>query len=290
MLQQNTFFEGHRGGVLSLAGDSMDNYFFSSGSEGLIVRWQLDSPNEGQVLTKLSGYVSALTYDKKAGLIYAAVNHKGIYVINATSGRVIRIIDLPGTSFGKVYLEQEMVIITTKLGEIILYSIRTDKIAERIETGLDGFSQLVIDSGLLWYISSIGIRNLNLKTLEEKGIDIEIAEKVKSIGLSKERLVILTKNSISIYKAKKERLRYELSPEKGYNFCLLSSVPKNSKLHVLTSQNEFLEYNIQKKEIQLVEKHQFGHKEQINDLLWIENYKFVISASSDKKIGVWQIN
>ena len=290
MLQQSSFFEGHRGGVLSLSGDSQDNYFYSSGSEGLIVRWQLDKPNEGQVLIKLAGYVSSIVYSKEEEQIYAAVNHKGIYVLNAKSGSVIKLIDLPATSFGSIDLTLDFIIITTKLGEIIFLESSGYKIVKRIRTGLAGFSQVAIGSNLLWYTTPVGIRSIDFTKMESKADEIEITALVNSIELMSDNLIIVTQNSISMLNLKKKRLDYELIKNEGVDFRILVAHPESSDIYLLTSKNEFLRYKVSKQQIELVEKFQFEHKEEINDLLWVENYKFVISASADKKIGVWQIN
>lgn len=290
MPQLISFFEGHRGAVLSLVGNLEDNFFYSSGSEGLIVRWQADVPNEGQVLIKLAGYVSALAYDNVKNFIYAAVNHKGIYVIDAKTGQVIHCVDLPAISFGTIHLAGNYVVLTTNQGEIILLEKGSYKIGKRIDTQLGDFSKIATGLDFLWYVDANGIRNINLRDINVKGVEIRLRDKINSVGLLHNNLVGLTDNSIKLWDLKKHKLKYELIDPGSPCYQFLSINEKTSSLYVLSSTNEFYNYRLTKKGIQLIEKTRFSHKGQINKLLWIENYKFVISASADKKIGVWQIN
>jgi hypothetical protein len=102
MISVASYYKGHRGAVTALAKADSGNSFFSSGSEGLIVRWQLNKPNQGEIITKLPGYVSAMGYCKQEKLIFATLNHKGLYCIEALSGKVIKFMDIPATSFKKI--------------------------------------------------------------------------------------------------------------------------------------------------------------------------------------------
>lgn len=290
MLLFKSFFDGHRGAVLSLAGNSQDNFFYSSGSEGLIVRWQRDVPNEGQVLLKLSGYVSCLAYDHQEKRIFAAVNHKGIYIINAESGTIIKSIDVPFASFGSLQLIGDNIIVTTKIGEILILKKASLKLIKRISTGKKEFSQTVVDSNYMWYSDSAGLKKVKMGTVEEKEESIKLDEKIHAIGLMENSLLTLTDTGLFRWDLSKSNRKREIIETNTIDFESITINPVSSTVYVLLATNIIYVYQLGKKGIQLIEKIQIEHNGRINDLLWIENYKFVISAGADKKIGVWQLN
>lgn len=290
MLLFKSFFDGHRGAVLSLAGNSQDNFFYSSGSEGLIVRWQIDMPNEGQVLLKLSGYVSCLAYDHQEKSIFAAVNHKGIYVINAESGTIIRFIDIPSASFGSVQLVGDNIIVTTKIGEILILKKASLKLINRISTGRQGFPQIAVDSSYFWYSDTVGLNKVMMDSVEEKEESIKLDEKIKAIGLMGNSLLTLTDKGLCRWDLSRSNRKREIIEANTRNFESITINAISSSIYVLLTTNIISAYQRRKKGFRLIEKTQIEHNGQINDLLWIENYKFVISAGADKKIGVWQLN
>lgn len=289
MLQLQSFYEGHRGAVLSLAGNAEDKYFYSSGAEGLIVRWQRDVPNEGQVLLKLSGYISSLVYDIIEKRIYTAVNHKGIYIINAESGLLINTIDIPATSFGSLHIAPDFMIVTTKIGEIILLDRSSYKIVKRIATGLNEFPKIAVGSDHFWYSDIDNVKYVDSRNINKSVISLKV-NSVKSMGLTDKSLVILTDKGLTNWNLNNLKKEQELNEPGVRDFESVYVKPNSSIIYTLSTSNHIFEYQVTKKGFRFINKSQIEHNGKINDLLWIENYKFVISAGTDKKIGVWQFN
>lgn len=288
MLKHKSFFEGHRGEVLSLAGTLENNYFYSSGSEGLIVRWQLDKPNEGQVLVRLQGYISFVRYDKDSAQIVAAINHKGVFFINALSGKVERLIEIPAVSFTSMELVSTYVILSTTIGEIIILDRQTGNIIFRKDTGLVGASTISIDFKHIWFSTAKGVQAIDLCSLELQNKLIESPEPIKSMGMMGTKIVLLTDKDLQVWDANKFNLlvQYKDSTLSEGNFLWLN--PKTQSMLVQLRSNKIGIYSLGKKEVQFKGFIQNEHIGQINDLLWIENHKFAVSAGADKKIGVWQ--
>ena len=287
MLKHKSFFEGHRGEVLSLTGDLESNYFYSSGSDGLIVRWQLNKPNEGQVLIRLQGYISYVRYDKGSEQIIATINHKGVYFINALSGKVEKVIDIPGVSFAALELVSTYIVLSTTMGEILILDRQTGKNMLRKETGLAGASMVSIDFKHLWFSTTNGVQAIELDSLELVNKTIDITHHIKSMKILDGNLMVLTNNDLQVWDTTKVKILYQDTE----SILLGATMWLNDKVKSILVQlesNKLCEYSLGKKEVRLKGFIQNEHIGQINDLLWIENHKFVISAGADKKIGVWQ--
>jgi hypothetical protein len=60
-------FSGHRGPVYALE-KGVDSLFYSAGSDGWVVQWNLAKPDVGKVIAQVEGSISALALDS-AGIL-----------------------------------------------------------------------------------------------------------------------------------------------------------------------------------------------------------------------------
>ncbi len=74
-------FLGHNESIYTL--HSLDDFrFISAGADGMIVMWDLRSPDEGEVIVKIEGSVYAITYDPNEGMLYVGQNNDGVHLVN----------------------------------------------------------------------------------------------------------------------------------------------------------------------------------------------------------------
>jgi WD40 repeat protein len=81
-------FTGHKDSLYSLAGGP-EGSFFSSGSDGLVVRWQFDRPDEGMLAARIPNTVYALRYVPGLDLLVAGQNFAGIHLIDCASWKEV---------------------------------------------------------------------------------------------------------------------------------------------------------------------------------------------------------
>jgi WD40 repeat protein len=72
---------GHRDCIYTLQGSSDESIFFSGSGDGMIVRWNLKDPDNGEVIAKLPNSVYAMCYHKASGLLIAGHNYEGIHLL-----------------------------------------------------------------------------------------------------------------------------------------------------------------------------------------------------------------
>ncbi len=288
MIKYSAYFEGHRGAVTALAQAVKDNAFYSAGAEGLIVYWQLEKPNEGDVVIKLPGYISALVFDSFKNVLYATVNHKGLYVIDALTKRVLIFTDIPLTSFGKIVLTNDDIIISTNIGEVLVLEKKESRIKSRIIIqSLAAPSFKVIDNQL-WMAVNNGIKTQLLQSLNSEGDLIKFNGKIIELDYWDRFLIVFSEREVYFLDRKQLSLTTAYKNNKAFNFYQVHV--NKAVLLSISNTNELYRFKLTKKGLNFIDKTEFAYNGQINDILWIENYKFVITAGADSKIGVWQIN
>src|SRR5687767_13739766 len=74
-------FFGHRDCVYTLQPSSKDEIFFSGGGDGMIVKWNHQHPDQGELVVKLPNSVYALHYHQQSNVLVAGRNSEGIHLL-----------------------------------------------------------------------------------------------------------------------------------------------------------------------------------------------------------------
>jgi len=91
-------YRGHRSSVYALTPGAEPHSFFSAGGDGLVVRWNMLQPDEGELIAQLPHSVYALTYWPEKQFLIAGHNTEGIHVLDAVLRREVSSLKLGPSS------------------------------------------------------------------------------------------------------------------------------------------------------------------------------------------------
>src|SRR5688500_12165434 len=74
--------KGHRDAVYTLHGARDSQYFFSGSGDGMVVRWNLEEPENGDLIARLPNSVYALHYVAIPDVLIAGHNYEGIHLLD----------------------------------------------------------------------------------------------------------------------------------------------------------------------------------------------------------------
>ena len=286
-------FIGHNDSLYCL--EALDDHrFFSAGSDGMVILWDLRSPDEGEVIAKVEGSVYAMTYISDDQTLIVGENNEGIH---------------------KIDLEKKKEVGSIQLGNHQIFDI------ESFEDKL----WVALGSGELVQL------NPSLEILNRIKVS---SERVRSIDFSQNELVIgLSDNSIKVIDSETLETTYELKGHKNSVFTAkfhpsgkyLVSGGRDAQLKVWdTSEQYVLRESIaahiytinhlvfsrdgkhfvtcsMDKSIKLWNAHNFqllkvldkhrhaGHGNSVNKLLWMKYRDLLVSCSDDRTISVWEL-
>jgi len=75
-------FTGHRDCIYTLQQANEPHLFFSGSGDGMIVLWNLETPDEGQVIANLPNSIYALHLHQPSGLLVVGHNYNGIHLLD----------------------------------------------------------------------------------------------------------------------------------------------------------------------------------------------------------------
>ncbi len=81
-------FSGHRSAVYALFA-GRNGLFYSADSEGWLVEWNLNTPEEGRLIARMPGAVYAMTLLEEEHMLVAAVNRDGFHFIDLLESKEV---------------------------------------------------------------------------------------------------------------------------------------------------------------------------------------------------------
>jgi len=69
--------------------------FYSAGSDGWVVQWNLEKPDVGKVIAQIEGSVYAMRLDSAEGILWVGQNYEGIHGVHVAQQERVFSIPLP---------------------------------------------------------------------------------------------------------------------------------------------------------------------------------------------------
>lgn len=286
-------FLGHNDSLYSLERLN-DQRFFSAGSEGMVVLWDLKAPDEGEVVAKVDGSIYAMAYDAASNSLFVAENNEGIHKIDLELRKEIASMKTGNHQIFDLKVEDGMVYAGLESGEIVALSIsleviRRDKLSSERVRSLD-FLREQVAIGLSDNTVKIADRNSGTVAQELRGHKNSVftakyhpsGKYLISGGRDAQLMVWDTTENYVLRESIAAHLytiNHIVFSDDGKYF-VTCSMDKSIKL--------WNAHNF--KLLKVLDKHRHaGHGNSVNKLLWMKYQDLLVSCSDDRTISVWDI-
>jgi WD40 repeat protein len=241
-------FTGHNDCVYTLAPSVSDSVFFSGGGDGMVVKWDLTQPNQGELIARLPNSVYALHHDKKSNLLIAGHNYEGIHLLDWQLKQEVGSLKLTSAAIFDIVTTEDDILVATGEGMIII----VDRNDLRIK--------------------------MKLAPSEKNARVLAINPKVGEVAVG------FSDNFIRVFSLRDYKLKYEFKAHENSVFAL-SYTPDNNFL-ISGSRDAHLKLwavNSAYRQVNEVAAHLFA----INHLTFSPSGEYFATASMDKSIKVW---
>ncbi len=117
--------KGHRDAIYALQPSPVDSKFFSAGGDGMVVLWDQQSPEDGEVIAKLPNSVYSLHFHTPSGLLIAGQNFEGIHVLDWTSKKEVASLQLTKAAIFDIQSVGNALLVSTGDGAVHLINLDT---------------------------------------------------------------------------------------------------------------------------------------------------------------------
>jgi WD40 repeat protein len=289
-------FTGHRDAIYTLHPAEVDTHFFSGAGDGMVVRWDLQHPDAGELIAKLPNSVYALLYMPDTDVLVAGHNYEGIHLLDWKNKKELSSLQLTKAAIFDLQPFHGVVAVATGDGEIISVNLKTLSVANRIKASDKSARSIAVNAktGEI----AVGFSDNFIRVFDEHlSLKSEWAAHDNSVFtvrytpdaqflLSGSRDARLKVWDVTAGYRKAEEVvahlyainHLEFSPD-GKHF-VTCSMDKTIKLWDLNAIRL----------LKVIDKTRHaGHATSVNKLLWTNYNNQLLSASDDRSISVWQI-
>lgn len=282
-------FSGHRGPVYALE-NGVDSLFYSAGSDGWVVQWNLAKPDLGKVIAQIDGSVYAMKLDA-SGILWIGHNNEGIQGIRVADQTQAFAIPTKGLSIFSIAFVGPNAWIGHNEGLITVVDMATKSIVKHIKASSKSVRSfcLLSDDRV-----AVGYSDGFIRVFDA---DFQLSQTFHAHDSS---VFSLQSRGGELYSVGKDaRIKHW-----SVNFKLLNEVighiyaihdlqfSPDGKWFATASMDKTVKVwesdTLTLRKVLDASRHG-GHKNSVNKLIWSSFDDLLVSASDDKNLSIWKI-
>ena len=291
-------FGGHRDCIYTLENGLESSQFFSSGADGLVVRWHLDRPDRGDLVATIPASIYALALHPVSNLLWVGQNYEGLHLIDTNHKKEVGSLKLTSGAVFDIKFYKNDAFVALSDGIIVVLDAERMIVKKHVKASDQSARCIAINPVereiAVGYSDSV-VRIFDLATYALKRVIPAHTNSVFTMMYSPDFRYLLTGGRDAHLKVWDVEKKYELqmdvvahlfainyltfSPDG--NFVATASMDKSIKIWDADT------YRL----LKVVDRARHaGHGTSVNRLLWTSYQQQLLSASDDRTISVWQVS
>ncbi|MBX2914640.1 MAG: WD40 repeat domain-containing protein [Cyclobacteriaceae bacterium] len=290
-------FTGHHDCVYTLEPAGTDSVFFSGGGDGMIVKWDLTQPNEGDLIARLPNSVYAIHHDKKSNLLIAGHNYDGIHLLDWQQKKEVASLQVTAAAIFDIATAEDDLLVATGEGMIVVI----DRINLRIKTRLAPseknarvFAINPKSGDIAIGFSDNYIRVFSLRDYKLKHEFVAHDNSVFTLSYTPDHNYLISGARDARLKAWDVQANYSQAGEVVAHLFAINHIAFSPSGEHFATASMDKSIKIWKatelKLLKVIDKARHaGHGTSVNKLLWTSYQNQLVSASDDRSISVWDL-
>ena len=290
-------FGGHRDCVYTLERGDEPATFFSSGGDGLVVRWHLDRPDLGELIAQVPVSVYALCYEPDRNRLWVGQNYEGIHLIDPTTKTETASLKLSVTAIFDIKIYRNTAIVALGDGVVVVLDPETLAIRKHLKASQQSARCVAINPVEREFAvgySDHAVRIFDLETLTLKQVIAAHTNSVFTVAYSPDFRFLLTGSRDAHLKQWDVENGYELTRDVvAHLFAInhLAISPNGAQFATASMDKSVKIWDTDTlKLLKVVDRaRHVGHATSVNRVLWTANPDRLLSGSDDRTISVWRV-
>ena len=288
---------GHKDSIFTLCGSHDSNYFFSAGADGMVVLWDLRTPDSGRVIAKLPNSVYALHYLMDRRLLVIGNNMSGIHLLDWENKKEVGSVAFTDSLIFDIVSHDNRLYVGDKKGIITVIDANELRIIQKVKLGEKSIRTMDINpkSGEMAVgLSDNSIKILSLEDMRVKKDYIAHQNSVFTVKFTSDYKFLLSGGRDARLKLWDVEGDFQLKNEVKAHMYTINHIEfsEDGKHFVTCSLDKSLKIweteGFQLKKV--IDKAKYeGHGNSVNKILWSSFNNYIISASDDRSIMLWDV-
>jgi WD40 repeat protein len=288
---------GHRDCVYTVCPSNDPQIFFSAAGDGMVVKWDLITPDEGEVVARLSNSVFALRHLPNSDTLVVGHNREGIHALDWRTKRELYSIQLTKGSIFDIQSGEADLFVATGEGEVVVVHEPSRTVKARLNVSQESIRTIDINERVGEFAvggSDYHIRTFDLDTFKLKKEWKAHSNSVFTLRYSPDGRLLLSGSRDAHLKIWDVDGDYAPVDDIAAHLYAINHITfsPDSKHFVTCSMDKSLKIwdASNGRLLKVVDKARHaGHGTSVNKLLWTSFNNNLISASDDRTISVWDV-
>jgi WD40 repeat protein len=289
---------GHRDCVYTLQSAGVPSLFFSGAGDGMVVKWDLMKPENGEVIAKLPNSVYALHVPEQSELLIAGHNYEGIHFLDWKNKTEIGSLQLTKAAIFDIQSYNDFIFVATGDGALVKIKTKQVAIVKEVRHSQKSARTLAVNGKTgevaVGYSDNF-IRVFDLDTLALKYEWQSHANSVFTVRYSPDYKFLFSGSRDARLKVWDATVAYTQAAEVVAHLYAINHLEfsPDGKHFVTCSMDKSIKlWNTEElKLLKVIDKARHaGHGTSVNKLLWTPYFNQLVSASDDRTISVWNFN
>lgn len=289
-------FSGHRDAVYTLAHSTQNSQFFSAGGDGTVVHWDLEKPDLGELIAQVPASIYAICFDEKRNHLWVGQNYEGIHLIDVRQKKEINSCNITSAAIFEIKIWENNAFVGLSDGTIIVIDVETFLVKKHIKASEKSVRSIAINPITNEFVA--GYSDFSIKVFDLKDFSLKLVltghqNSVFKVCFSPDYNYLLSTGRDAHLKVWDVNNSYHLENDiVGHLFAINDLVfnPTGTLFATCSMDKSIKIWNaVNFKLLKVIDRGRYaGHGTSINKVLWSSYSDYLISASDDKHISIWQ--
>jgi WD repeat-containing protein 61 len=288
--------QGHQDCIYAVAAFPESRHFCTAGADGMVVQWDLDNPETGEMVAKVSSTVYALCPVPDSGLLIVGQNFDGIHLIDPVARKELRSLKLTNAAIFDLKLWGELLFVACGDGSLVVVNIREWRTVQRAvisEKSLRSIAINPVTRELALGCSDHTVRVLGLDGLHSKQVIDCHTNSVFALTYSPDMSMLYSAGRDAHMRTFTVADGYALKDDIIPHMYTVNQIlfSPNGKVFATCSKDKSIRIwdAINLRPLKTIDRSSHaGHGTSVNRLLWMDD-STLVSVSDDRMASIWDI-
>ncbi len=290
-------FTGHKDCVYTIEPCGTLPFFFSAAGDGLVVKWDLLNPDNGELIANVPNSIYALHFLFEQNLLVAGQNYEGIHLLDWQSKKEIKSLKLSAAAIFDIKSHNELLFVAGGDGLITVVHLPSWTVVATINASTKSARTLAVNptvNELAVGYSDHSIRIFDLQTFALKQEWNAHKNSVFTLAYTNGYKTLLSGSRDAHIKAWSVEDNYQLKEDVAAHLYAINNI-------ALSPEGKHFATGSMDKSVKIWDTHEMkllkvvdkarhaGHGTSVNKILWLNNDE-LLSAGDDRVISRWRIS
>ncbi|MDX2306552.1 MAG: WD40 repeat domain-containing protein [Microscillaceae bacterium] len=288
---------GHTDCIYTLCPSPNDQFFFSSGGDGIVARWDLANPEIGDLIVRVPNSVYALYCLQAQKQLLVGQNFEGLHLIDLENKQEIRSVKLTDAAIFDIQCYGSDIFVACGDGVVIVVDYETFALRKHLKASDKSARCLSINP--IEREFAVGYSDHSIKIFGLQDLDLHQSlqahkNSVFALRYTPDGQYLLSGSRdahLKVWEVEKKYALYESIVAHLYAINHLDFSPDGNYMATCSMDKSVKVWDIKTWQlIKVIDKARHaGHGTSVNKLLWSAYENLLISGSDDRLISVWDL-